>query len=96
MERKDGYYISITITGEGREDAIILLDKTVKEIKEGVTDCSEHDDTYVPYRRWTCYDREKERKRVSLLFDEATEKYIGMGEDSIGRTWQERKDSQNG
>jgi len=52
----DEYYISIMIYEKNREAAIKALEETLEEIKDGVADCSAHDDTYMPYLWWTCYD----------------------------------------
>lgn len=69
-----GHYISIVITGNDKKQALELLKDTVKQIEEGVTDCSSHDDTYMPYQWWTSYNETEEKNRVAALWNEKNER----------------------
>jgi hypothetical protein len=85
-----GYKISITIVGETEKEAEDLLIKTTEEIKSGTRDCSEHDDSYLPYRAWSCFDIEKEHLRNKTYFDE-NKNYIGMSDDpKTNKSWKDR------
>ena len=55
-ENNNAYHINITIDEKNKKNAIQKLKNIVKEIENGTTDCSLHDDTYMPYYWWTCYD----------------------------------------
>ena len=65
-----GHYISVKIVGNDEKHAIELLEKTIKDLKEGVCDCSEHDDTFLPYRWWTSYKETEIRNKVTALWEE--------------------------
>jgi len=85
------HHISIRIVENSKEEAINTLERVLGEIKNGVTDCSEHDldsDDPVPYIWWTSYNRELEELRNSTYFEDG--RYIGMRVSSDGKTWEER------
>jgi len=57
------YVISIKIVEVNKLKALEELDRIVNEIKvdviaEGESDMSMHDDTYLPYHFWSCFERE--------------------------------------
>ena len=67
--------ISINVIGIDKKNAFDLVEETLKEIKKGICDCSEHTrdengEDIAPYRFWTSYNIEKEELKNSTFFEE--------------------------
>jgi hypothetical protein len=57
------YVISVKIVEVNKEKALEELDRIVKIIRTdiielGGSDMSEHDDSYLPYYFWDCFERD--------------------------------------
>ena len=67
MIDKNSWHLHIIIDEVDEESMLKALEKTVKEIKEGIYDCSEHDDSYMPYRFWTCHSQESHEDHMKNI-----------------------------
>ena len=56
--------ISIIIEEFNKERAIVALERVLKEIKDGDTDCSSHPTTYEPYVPYTYFSCKSSSQKI--------------------------------
>lgn len=54
-KRNNAFHVSITVDEKDEKTALKELRRIIEEIEQGTADCSEHDDSYMPYYWWTAY-----------------------------------------